>query len=59
MEEAKVISKVTKTINAIFERYGLDLSDAEYIDKPEWSNVLKASAKARVQLGDPPTPSVS
>ncbi len=42
--EAALVSQVVRELDALFDEYGTNLSDAEYIAKPEWQSVL-ASAK--------------
>lgn len=44
-EEAEAIHLLCREIDEIFEKYG-DLTDAEYIALPEWSNVLDAAQAA-------------
>jgi hypothetical protein len=40
-DEAEQIVALVKTINAIFQKYGTGLSDAEYISLPEWDSVVR------------------
>lgn len=44
--EAKAISNLTQQIDYIFNIYGKELSDKEYIEKPEWQGVIKAAQDA-------------
>ena len=45
--EAECITALVRSIDVVFERYGFKLSDAEYIELPEWHSVVQA-AKAAV-----------
>lgn len=45
-KEAQLISDVVNALNQIFDRYGVGLSDEDYMKVPEWMDVLNASAKA-------------
>lgn len=45
-EEAAEISKLVEAIETVLQRYGTKLSDAEYIQLPEWTAVLKAAKDA-------------
>jgi hypothetical protein len=45
-EEVNSVVKVMTNIQSIFEKYGKRLSDAEYIELPEWKNVLSAAKSA-------------
>jgi hypothetical protein len=45
-EEAISVAKLVEVIETIFQRYGTDLSDAEYIQLPEWIAVLQAAKDA-------------
>lgn len=44
--EAKLIESLVRTIEVIFEAHGTGLSDAQYIDLPEWGGVVNAARKA-------------
>jgi len=48
-EEAVKISKLIEKLELIFVQYGTELSDADYIQLPEWADVLDA-AKDAVEL---------
>lgn len=48
-EEAEGIRKVISVLDEIFLKYGLNLSDKEYIQLKEWDNVIE-SAKALMRL---------
>ncbi len=38
--EAQAITKLCNILDDIFEKYGTELSDAQYIELPEWDNVI-------------------
>ncbi|MCA1368873.1 hypothetical protein I6F15_15905 [Bradyrhizobium sp. BRP14] len=44
--EVQGIRSIIAAIDQVFETYGLELSDAEYLEKPEWMQVVDAAAKA-------------
>lgn len=50
-EEAKTMREVVSSLDALFDQYGLKLSDQEYICKPEWSRVLTSSKNALKMIG--------
>ena len=39
-EESDVVTLLVREIDVLFDRYGLNLKDGEYISKPEWENVV-------------------
>jgi len=39
--EARLVFNLTQSIDAIFSKYGTDLKDREYIQLPEWKDVLR------------------
>lgn len=39
-DEAQAITALCKTLDDIFDKYGTELTDAEYIVLPEWDNVI-------------------
>ena len=45
-KEAEVVKQVADSIGIIFEKYGTELSDMEYIGLDEWSEVLRSSRNA-------------
>ncbi len=45
-DEVQAIRSIVSAIEVVFERYGLELTDAEYIEKPEWMQVVEAASKA-------------
>jgi hypothetical protein len=48
--EAECIAALVNSINVVFERYGTKLSDAEYIELPEWRSVVLAAEAAAASL---------
>ena len=42
-EEATSIQNLCSLLGNIFKRYGYDKDDAEYIELPEWSDVVNAA----------------
>ncbi|WP_018236021.1 hypothetical protein [Ensifer sp. BR816] len=44
--EAEGIRSIIAAIDRVFEKYGLELSDAEYLSKLEWMQVVAAASKA-------------
>ena len=51
--ESDSIKQLVKEIDIIFERYGLTLTDEEYISKPEWNNVILKAKEACLVFGVP------
>jgi hypothetical protein len=49
-EEADLIALLCKQIDLIFNKYGTDLSDKEYIELSEWNDVISAAQSALTQL---------
>jgi len=45
-DEAQALKGVGNAIENVFEIYGLDLSDSEYLGKKEWACVVEASRHA-------------
>jgi hypothetical protein len=45
--EAQSIRELVHNLDNLFSKYGLDLSDGEYINKPEWTCVLQAAQASR------------
>ena len=45
--EAEHIASLTLILDRIFEVYGLKLTDAEYMSKPEWKQVVELAAAAK------------
>jgi hypothetical protein len=45
--EVAAISQVIEALNSLFEKYGLTLSDFEYLSKHEWQKVIDAAIAAR------------
>src|SRR3546814_15953807 len=50
-EEARVVHCVTQALDALLTQYGVDLSDARYLAKPEWTQVVDRPAESRVGKG--------
>ena len=50
-DESDSIKCLAREIDIIFERYGLTLSDEEYISKPEWKNVVAKAKEACLVFG--------
>ncbi|MDR7150514.1 hypothetical protein J2W49_002472 [Hydrogenophaga palleronii] len=48
--EAECITALVRSIDVVFERYGTKLSDAEYIELPEWHSVIQAAKTAVADL---------
>jgi len=48
--EAQSIEALTICIDAVFEKYGTKLSDAQYIALPEWQSVVAAAKAALIAL---------
>lgn len=48
--EAVAVAQVCEAINRLFAEYGHELSDAEYISKPEWKAVLNTAKDAHAIL---------
>lgn len=44
--EANLVQSVCEKIQAVFNKYGTNLSDQEYIDCPEWRGVVSAARNA-------------
>jgi len=49
--ESDSIKQLVKEMDVLFERYGLTLSDEEYIGKPEWENVILKAKEACLVFG--------
>lgn len=46
--EVMAISDVVKSIDRVFDKYGTCLTDAEYLTKPEWVDVVESSKRALI-----------
>jgi len=44
--EVEAIKSICYELDSIFEKYGYDLSDDDYINLPEWTNVIKKAENA-------------
>ena len=50
--EAKAVNLVCREISNIFDKYGYDKSDKEYIDYPEWQGVIESAKSALSALSE-------
>jgi len=50
VDEAEKILTLVRSIDSIFNMYGLGLDDKDYIEKPEWSCVVAAATVASEYL---------
>lgn len=44
--EANAITSLIRALDTVFDKYGTDLSDEEYLDKTEWGTVLNMAKNA-------------
>ena len=44
--ESRVVKEVCEAIEAVFSKYGYRLTDAEYIELPEWQSVIDRASIA-------------
>ncbi|MDI6836300.1 MAG: hypothetical protein QMD99_11385 [Rhizobiaceae bacterium] len=44
--EVLEMRSIVSAIDLVFEKYGLELKDAEYLAKPEWIRVVEAASNA-------------
>ena len=49
-EEVTLISDLIGSIDHVFDKYGLELLDKEYIEKPEWDAVIQAARMALIVI---------
>ena len=56
--EARAVEKLVSKLTVIAKKYGQGLSDLEYIEKPEWQDVL-ASAKEAYEMIREQSPAAS
>lgn len=49
-EEVCAICSLVNSLNSLFDKYGTDLSDEEYISKPEWLFVVNMARQALVAI---------
>lgn len=47
LDEVNAISNVIKALDVVFNKYGLNLTDKEYIEKDEWANVVEMAKIAK------------
>lgn len=52
VSEADRIETLVAAIEHIFQSYGTELSDAQYIDLPEWCSVVDAAQKALAAISE-------
>ena len=45
-DEVDLISDFVKKIDFFLGKYGLELTDKEYIEKPEWDDIVQAAKRA-------------
>ncbi|TQV80809.1 hypothetical protein FKG95_11715 [Denitrobaculum tricleocarpae] len=59
-EEMLAVDEVIGAIDDFFEKYSEEMRDSEYIEKPEWENVVSAVRKAYELIQEQPaaTPSL-
>src|SRR5471030_2687760 len=50
--EALLIAALTTCIDGVFEKYGTELSDAQYIELPEWQTVVAAAETALISISE-------
>lgn len=46
MDEVVAVEQIIASLDAIFDQYGLAETDRGYINKPEWTSVVKMAARA-------------
>lgn len=44
--EAKAMRAIISSLDVVFDKYGLELKDAGYLQKPEWKEVVGAALEA-------------
>ncbi len=49
-DEADCLAKLVSVLDGIFEAHGLELTDAAYVDLPEWQQVLERAKAARMLI---------
>jgi hypothetical protein len=49
-QEADSIQELVQTLSSLFEIYGLDLADSEYMAVPQWERVIGAAKNTMVLL---------
>ena len=50
--EAKAVNLVCRELSNIFDKYGYNKNDTEYIDYPEWQVVIESAKSALSALGN-------
>ena len=48
--EAVLVSRVCDAVDAVFQKYGTELSDPEYSRCPEWTQVVRSAQAAQILL---------
>lgn len=49
-DEAAAMVPLARQLDAVFDRYGTDLGDEEYLNTPEWPDVVRAAQTALAAL---------
>ena len=44
--ESSAVKDVCEKLSTVFQKYGKQLSDAEYIELPEWGSVIDSASRA-------------
>lgn len=50
-EEVETVTAITTALEKVFDKHGLNLSDAAYIATPEWNEVIETAKTALAILG--------
>lgn len=50
MEEVEAITVLINAIDDLFDKYGMNMKDAEYIHTPDWQKILSSAASALALL---------
>ncbi len=51
-EEAESLRRITSRIDLMFDKYGGRLADKEYLNKPEWPEIIDSAVKCLVLFKD-------
>jgi len=49
-QEAELLSSVSRKLDQLLNKYGNDLGDLEYAEKPEWGDIVKSAQLALAEL---------
>ena len=49
-KEVNVIVDLINSLNYLFEKYGTELTDKEYLEKAEWKNIIQAAKTAEITI---------